>query len=70
MHDRVKATRAARNRRYRERKQNRTICAHVEISEAALDFLQRWNWLREADARDVVKIAAAVKNMLELSAKV
>jgi hypothetical protein len=42
----------------------------IEADEVILDFLQRNRWLREADARDAAKVAAAVKACLATSAKI
>jgi hypothetical protein len=69
MHDRTKAARAARNKRYYERRKKRVRCATVEISEATLDFLERSRWLRGDDPHGASAVAAAIKNMLELSTK-
>ena len=66
----AKAVRARRNARYRERKRKRLTCVLIEADEVILDFLQRNRWLREADARDAAKVAAAVKACLATSAKI
>ena len=70
MHDRVKAARAARNKRYCRRKKNHVICANIEVSEPILDFLVQARWLRGADAHDASKIGEAIKASLEMSAKI
>jgi hypothetical protein len=71
MHDcaKAKAARAARNRRHYLRRKEHRRCINVEIGEAAIGFLERSRWL-ESGAHDTSKIAAAIKDLLELSAKI
>jgi hypothetical protein len=71
MHDLAKATRAARaarNRRHYLRRIEHKRCINVEIGEAAISLLVRLNWLQPHDADNMAMVAAAVRNMLELSA--
>jgi hypothetical protein len=66
----AKAAQAAKNRRhYLRRKEHRRVI-NVEIGEAAISLLVQLKWLHPDDAADVARVAAAVRNMLELSAKI
>ena len=66
----AKAAKAARNRRHYLRRKQHRRSINVEIGEAAISLLVRLNWLQPDDADNVAKVAAAVRNMLELSAKI
>jgi hypothetical protein len=59
-----------RTERNARRKKNRRVCATVELGERELDFLVRNLWLREDEAHDAKRIAAAIEAMLRLSARI
>jgi hypothetical protein len=61
--------RAQRNSPYYVRRKKGVRCVSLEVNGQILDFLARARWLHEGDAHDASKIAEAIRQCLQLSAK-
>jgi hypothetical protein len=70
MLNRAKAARAKRNRRHYLRRKQHKRCINLELGEAEISLLVRLNWIGERDAHNPTKIAAAVRFLIETSARV
>jgi hypothetical protein len=58
-----------RQKRFRNRQRCGEFCCIVPVDGQIVDFLVRHQWLREADAHDPKQVGAAIRALLELSAK-
>src|ERR1700747_1312414 len=54
---------------YYVRRKKGVRCVSLEVNGQIIDFLARARWLHEGDAHDASKIAEAIRQCLQLSAK-
>jgi hypothetical protein len=67
---RRQAARRARDQRHRRRLREGRVVVPVEVDERMLTLLVRLHWLRECDAAEREKIAAAINRLLHTSAAI
>lgn len=57
--------RAARNKRYAQRRRSGRLVLAIEIDESVIDLLIRTEWLNERDADDRGALERALQRMLQ-----